>query len=117
MVFTEPASWAPGTDNNTAGLARGYPALDGARAQAEHQSGPGDADTGLAWSFRTPAFHGADTMKHLITPACLLVALGFYAAGMASGMVVFAGVGVLAEGTFWFRLFRRKPRKASVTTR
>jgi hypothetical protein len=56
-------------------------------------------------------------MKHLITPACLLVALGFYAAGMASGMVVFAGVGVLAEGTFWFRLFRRKPRKASVTTR
>lgn len=56
-------------------------------------------------------------MKHLITLDCLLVALGFYAAGMVSGLVVFAGLGVLAEGTFWFRLFRRKPPKASLTTR
>ncbi len=56
-------------------------------------------------------------MRHLITLGCLLVALGVYAVGMASGMAVFAGFGLLAEATFWFRLFHRKPAKASVTTR
>lgn len=56
-------------------------------------------------------------MKHLVTLACLLLALGFYAAGMATGVVVFAGVGVLAEGTFWYRLFRRKPRQTPAAAR
>ncbi len=50
-------------------------------------------------------------MRYLVTFACLLAALGFYAAGMATGIVLFAGVGVLAEGTFWYRLFRRKRRQ------
>ncbi|MDE2177374.1 MAG: hypothetical protein KGJ50_03610 [Xanthomonadaceae bacterium] len=43
-------------------------------------------------------------MKHLVTLAFLLVAAGFYVAGMTTGVVAFAGAGVLAEGAFWFRL-------------
>jgi hypothetical protein len=47
-------------------------------------------------------------MKHLVTLAFLLVAAGFYVAGMSTGVAVFAGAGVLAEGAFWFRLKARK---------
>ena len=53
-------------------------------------------------------------MKHLTTLALLLVAAGFYAAGMSTGVAIFAGAGALAEGAFWFRLFRRESRQASV---
>jgi len=52
-------------------------------------------------------------MKHLITLACLLVAICFYVAGMSSGFVVFIVAGFLAEGAFWFRLLRRMPRQPS----
>ena len=44
--------------------------------------------------------------RHIITFAFLLLALALYtvgAAGPATGLLV---LGVLAEGTFWFRLFR-----------
>ncbi|MFA6231140.1 MAG: glycosyl transferase family 39 [Rhodanobacter sp.] len=53
-------------------------------------------------------------MKHLITLACLLVAVGFYAMGMSTGAVIFMGVGMLAEGAFWIRLLRRAPQPASL---
>lgn len=56
-------------------------------------------------------------MKHLITLACLLAAAGFYAAGMSTGVAIFAGAGVLAESAFWLRLFRRKPRQAFVPSK
>ena len=56
-------------------------------------------------------------MKHLITFACLLVAVAFYALGMSTGAVMFAGLGMLAEGAFWIRLLRRAPRMASVRGR
>lgn len=56
-------------------------------------------------------------MKHLITLACLLLAIALYAAGMSTGAVVFAGFGMLAEGAFWIRLLRRAPRTASIRGR
>ena len=56
-------------------------------------------------------------MKHLVTLAFLLVAVGFYAAGVSTGVAIFAGAGVLAEGAFWFRHFRREPQQASVPSK
>jgi len=56
-------------------------------------------------------------MKHLITLACLLLAVALYAVGMSTGAVVFAGLGMLAEGVFWIRLLRRAPRPASAPGR
>lgn len=56
-------------------------------------------------------------MKHLITFALLLVAAGFYVAGMSTGVAIFAGAGVLAEGAFWFRLIRRESRQAPVSSK
>ena len=44
-------------------------------------------------------------MKHLITLACFLIAVGCYAAGMSTGAAIFGGAGVLFESIFWFRLF------------
>ena len=44
-------------------------------------------------------------MKHLITLACCLIAVGCYAAGMSTGAAIFGGAGVLFESIFWFRLF------------
>jgi|GEM_PF-2980102 hypothetical protein len=38
---------------------------------------------------------------------CLIVALLFYGAGMASGALSFALAGALFELLFWFGLFRR----------
>ncbi len=43
-------------------------------------------------------------MKHLVTLAFLLVAAGFYVAAISTGVAVFAGAAVLAEGAFWLRL-------------
>ncbi len=56
-------------------------------------------------------------MKHLITLACLLVAVGLYAMGLSTGAVSFVGLGMLAEGAFWIRLLRRAPRTVSVRGR
>ena len=47
-------------------------------------------------------------MKHPVTLAFLLVAAGFHVAGMSTGVAVFAGLGVLAEGAFRFRLKARR---------
>ncbi|MBB6243889.1 MULTISPECIES: hypothetical protein [unclassified Rhodanobacter] len=52
-------------------------------------------------------------MKHLVTIACLLTAMCFYALGFSSGAAVFTAVGLLAESFFWFRLFRRNPQPLS----
>ncbi len=56
-------------------------------------------------------------MRHLVTLAFLLVAVGFYAVGVSTGVAIFAGAGVLAEGAFWFRVLRRGSRSASVPGR
>jgi hypothetical protein len=49
-------------------------------------------------------------MRHLITGAFLLLAIGLYslgAAGPATGLLV---AGVVAEGVFWYRLFGRRSK-------
>ncbi len=46
-------------------------------------------------------------MKHLITVFCLLGAIALYIAGSAREAVVLIVVGLLLEGAFWIRLFRR----------
>jgi len=49
--------------------------------------------------------------RHIITIAFLVLAIVFYgmgAAGPATGLLV---LGVLAEGTFWFRLFGQRKKK------
>lgn len=47
-------------------------------------------------------------MKHVITFLCLAAALAAYIAGSMSGAAIFFGAGIIFEGMFWFRLFRRK---------
>lgn len=47
-------------------------------------------------------------MNHVITFSCLIAAAIAYLAGSASGAIIFFVVGVVLEGVFWLRLFRRK---------
>lgn len=49
--------------------------------------------------------------RHIITAAFLVLAIILYslgAAGPATGLLV---LGVLAEGTFWFRLFGNRKKE------
>jgi hypothetical protein len=50
-------------------------------------------------------------MKNIYTFFSLVAALAVYAAGSAIGSVFFLIVGVVFEGVFWTRLFRRKSTK------
>jgi len=54
-----------------------------------------------------PGSRGEKSMKHLITVFCLLGAIALYIAGSAREAVVLIVVGLLLEGAFWIRLFRR----------
>jgi Flp pilus assembly protein TadB len=49
---------------------------------------------------------------HLITIAFLLAAAVCYAAGFALGMLVLGVIGLVLEGVFWIRLFRRRRNTA-----
>jgi hypothetical protein len=50
-------------------------------------------------------------MRHAFTLLCLLAAIAAYGlAGSARGTVFFLGLGIVLEGTFWYRLFRRKEK-------
>ncbi len=46
--------------------------------------------------------------KHLITVLCLVAAIALYAVGFSIPATAFVVLGMLAEGTFWFRLLRRR---------
>ena len=52
-------------------------------------------------------------MKHLVTVAFLIAAVAFAIAGSASGFALFLLIGLLCEGVFWYRLFKKKPKPAS----
>jgi hypothetical protein len=43
--------------------------------------------------------------RHIITVAFLLLAIAFYATGASRPGTIFLVLGVLAEITFWFRIF------------
>lgn len=47
-----------------------------------------------------------DSMRHLVTAGFLVAAAVFYIVGSALSVAVLVGMGVLAEGVFWFRLIR-----------
>ncbi|NII11659.1 hypothetical protein [Oleiagrimonas sp. C23AA] len=55
-------------------------------------------------------------MKHLATLAFLLLAAGFYLAGLIQGAWVFFALGMGAETLFWGRLLRRKPQASGRTS-
>jgi hypothetical protein len=52
-------------------------------------------------------------MKHLVTVAFLIAAVVFAIAGSASGFALFLLIGLLCEGVFWYRLLKKKPKRAS----
>jgi hypothetical protein len=45
--------------------------------------------------------------KHIVTFLFLIIAIVFYSLGAAGPGTVFLIVGAAAEGTFWFRIFRK----------
>lgn len=45
--------------------------------------------------------------KHIITALFLLIAIVFYALGAVGPGTAFLVIGALAEGAFWFRIFRK----------
>ena len=48
--------------------------------------------------------------QHTITILFLLAAIVLYAIGFSIPANIFIGLGILAELTFWVRLFRRRSR-------
>lgn len=50
-------------------------------------------------------------MKHLITIAILVAAIAVASAGYIAGFALLVVVGLLLEGVFWLRIFRRTPRE------
>ena len=48
--------------------------------------------------------------RHTITILFLLAAIVLYAIGFSIPANIFIGLGILAELTFWVRLFRRRSR-------
>ena len=50
--------------------------------------------------------------RHLVTLLFLLAAIAFYVAGAAGPATLLLLLGVLVEGTFWYRFFGRKRNKA-----
>ena len=49
--------------------------------------------------------------RHIITIALLFLAIAFYVAGAARPGMIFLVLGVLAEITFWFRVFGKRRNK------
>ena len=49
-------------------------------------------------------------MKHIITVLSLIAAIASYIAGSAFGIVAFLISGLLLEGVFWARIFRRRDK-------
>jgi hypothetical protein len=47
-------------------------------------------------------------MKYVVTLLTLVAAIASYIIGASSGVVVFLISGLLLEGIFWLRIFRRK---------
>lgn len=47
-------------------------------------------------------------MKHLITLAFLIAAIVVAMAGYVSGFVILVVAGLLLEGIFWHRVFRKR---------
>ena len=47
-------------------------------------------------------------MKYVITLLTLVAAIAAYIIGVSSGIVIFLISGLLLEGLFWLRIFRRK---------
>jgi hypothetical protein len=47
-------------------------------------------------------------MKHVLTFLCLLGAVGLYIAGSATGAAALLVAGLLLEGVFWVRVFRKQ---------
>jgi len=55
--------------------------------------------------------------KHLITFLFLVIAIVCYSLGAVGPGTVFLVVGAIAEGTFWFRIFRKdRPWKPDLAT-
>lgn len=50
--------------------------------------------------------------RWLITLLCLFAAIACYVFGIPAGGAIFLVLGVVLEGLFWVRLFKRKPQKA-----
>lgn len=48
--------------------------------------------------------------KHIITFLFLAIAIVFYSLGAVGPGSVFLVIGALAEGTFWFRIFKKDRR-------
>jgi hypothetical protein len=49
--------------------------------------------------------------RHIVTSAFLVIAIFFYAVGGTRQGTIFLLLGVLAEATFWVRLFGRRDKK------
>ena len=49
--------------------------------------------------------------RHLITIGFLILAIACYAIGAAGPATALIILGILAEGTFWFRLFSGSKRR------
>lgn len=47
-------------------------------------------------------------MKHILTVAILVVAIGFASLGYTTGFVILFVAGLLLEGLFWHRVFNRQ---------
>lgn len=47
-------------------------------------------------------------MKHLITIAILVAAIAVASAGYATGFAVLVAAGIILEGVFWYRLFKKR---------
>ena len=45
--------------------------------------------------------------KHIITFLFLVIAVVFYSLGAVGPGTAFLVIGAIAEGTFWFRIFRK----------
>lgn len=45
--------------------------------------------------------------KHIVTFLFLIIAIAFYSLGAVGPGTAFLVIGALAEGAFWFRIFRK----------
>lgn len=50
-------------------------------------------------------------MKHLITIVILVAAIAVAAAGYIAGFALLVVAGLLLEGVFWLRIFKRTPNE------
>lgn len=50
-------------------------------------------------------------MRHVVTLACLAIALALYAFGLQTGSIVLFFAGLLFEFTFWMRMLVKTAKK------